>query len=102
MYNNNPFYGTRNYSFYLNPDSGQANINCELNKSDFNTLTIRNPGEANQYRDIKFLDDHYIYITVSWPKNDLTVFKVRRVATEAIKEILKEIEKEKGKYSNVK
>ena len=95
MYNNNPAYRTKNFSFYLNPDSGQENINCETAKSDFHSLTIRNPNRKNQYRSVEFLDKHYIYIIVSWPTKDLTVSQAREFVIETIKEILKEIEKEK-------
>lgn len=94
IYNNNPAYHTKNYSYYLNPDLGQKNPNCETNKSDFHSLTIRNPNKKNQYRKVEFLDKQYVYITVSWPTKDLTVSQVLDFVTEAIKEILKEIEKE--------
>lgn len=96
MYNNNPAFRTKSFSFYLNPDTGQENINCDTDKSDFHTLTIRkSEGGKNQYRTVEFLDKHYVYIVVSWPTKDLTVSKARGVVIEAIKEILKEMEKEK-------
>lgn len=41
MYNNNPFFGFEGMNTYLNPDTGQANINCDRSKSDFNTLVIQ-------------------------------------------------------------
>lgn len=97
LYNNNPAYHTKNFSFYLNPDSGQKNINCETDKSDFHSLTIRNPNKRNQYRRVEFLHKRYVYVTVPWPTKDLTVFEAREFATEAIREILKEIEKRKPK-----
>lgn len=96
MYNNNPAYRTENYAYYLNPDSGQENINCEVGKSDFNNLTIRRPGEKNQYRTVDFLDEHYVLITVSWPTEDLSVSQTREFVVEAIKEILREMDKEKS------
>ena len=96
MYNNNPAFRTKSYSFYLNPDTGPENINCETDKSDFHTLTIRKSGGGkNQYRTVEFLDKHYVYIVVSWPTKDLTVSQAREFVVEAIKDILKEIEKEK-------
>jgi len=96
MYNNNPAFHTKSFSFYLNPDTGQENINCDTDKSDFHTLTIRKSGGGkNQYRTVEFLDKHYIYIVVSWPTKDLTVSQAREFVIEAIKDILKEIEKEK-------
>jgi hypothetical protein len=41
MYNNNPFFGFDGMNTYLNPDTHQANINCDRSKSDFNTLVIQ-------------------------------------------------------------
>jgi hypothetical protein len=70
MYNNNPAYRTKSYHFYLNPDSGQQNINCDADKSDFNNLTIRISdlsGKKNQYRRVDFLDKYDTYITSTWP-----------------------------------
>ena len=94
MYNNNPAYRTKGYGFYLNPDSGQENINCDLEKSDFNNLTIhKSGGGTNQYRSVEFLDEHYIYITVSHPTHELTVLGMRQPVEEAMKEILDDIEK---------
>jgi hypothetical protein len=92
MYNNNPAFRTKSFSFYLNPDTGQKNIDCDTDKSDFHTLTIRKSGGGkNQYRTVEFLDKHYIYIVVSWPTKDLTVSKAREFVIEAIKDILKEM-----------
>jgi len=97
LYNNNPAYHTENYSYFLNPDSGQGNINCELDKSDFNSLTIRDSRRGkNKYRWVNFLDEHYVYIKVSWPPEDLTVSQTRELVVEAMKEILREIDKQKS------
>jgi hypothetical protein len=96
LYNNNPAYHTEGYAYYLNPDSGQENVNCELDKSDFNNLTIRGPGEKNQYRTVDFLDEHYVLITVSWPTENLSVSQTREFVVEAMKKILREIDKEKS------
>ncbi|NIM15583.1 MAG: hypothetical protein GTO45_26700 [Candidatus Aminicenantes bacterium] len=94
MYNNNPAYQTKNFRFYLNPDSGQENINCDPKKSGFHNLTIRNSdGGKNQYRAVEFLDKHYVYITANWPTDDLTVQQVRQFVVDAMKEILAEIKK---------
>ena len=93
MYNDNPAYQTKGYSFYLNPDSRQKNINCDPKKSDFHDLTIRkSDGGKNQYRKVEFLDEHYIYITTSWPTDDLTVLEVRQFVVDAMKEILVDVE----------
>ena len=95
MYNDNPAYHTKNFFFYLNPDSGPKSRNCETDKSDFHSLTIRNPNDKkDQYRRVEFLDKHYVYIVVTWPTKDLTVSQAREFVIKAIKEILMEIEKE--------
>ena len=94
MYNNNPAYHTKHFSFYLNPDSGQQNINCEIDKSDFQTLVIRDPEKKNQYCHIAFHDEYYINISIPWPTGDLTVSQIREFAIGAIKEILSEIEED--------
>ena len=91
MYNNNPTYQTTNYAFYLNPDSGQANINCDPAKSDFNNLTIRSiQSGRNQYRSIEFAKE--VYVSASWPSEELTVGQIRNMATDALKEIMTAIQ----------
>jgi hypothetical protein len=92
MYGNNPAYTTANYAFYLNPDTGQANIDCDPTKSDFNNLTIRSiPGGRNQYRNIEFVKE--VYVSTSWPSDELTVGQIRDMATDALKEIMREMQK---------
>jgi len=94
MYNDNPAYHTKGFCFYLNPDSGQENINCDLAKSDFNSLTIRlRVGGQNQYRTVKFLDKQYIKIIVTAPTSDLTVKQILQFVEDALQEILCDIEK---------
>ena len=89
MYNNNPTYRTTNYAFYLNPDSGQANINCDPTMSDFNNLTIRSiQGSRNQYRNISFEKD--VSVSASWPSDELTIGQIRDMATDALNEIMSE------------
>lgn len=89
VYNNNPAYHTKQYDFYLNPDTGQKNINCDANKSDFNTLTIRSRSRGkDQYRTVEFIDQYTVYITASWPTDDLTVGQVRQFVEDAIEELL--------------
>ena len=103
MYNNNPAFHGKNFHFYLNPDNGQKNINCDPDKSDFNTLVMRKMKHASgedQYRYINFLDKHNIYIEVSLPLKDLTVLQTQKMAIDGMREILGEIEKrEKAKTS---
>ncbi len=96
MYNDNPFYAVKPYNFYLNPDNGQTNINCDPKLSDFHELVIRNmdwkPGR-DQYRDIRFDDKYYIYVSVSWPSDDLSVATIRSRAEESVKVILDEMKR---------
>jgi hypothetical protein len=92
MYNNNPAFQTKTYRFYLNPDTGQENINCDPKKSEFHNLTIRNAGGGkNQYRTVEFLDRRCVYITANRPTDDLTVQQIRQFVVEAMREILVEI-----------
>lgn len=96
MYNDNPAYHTTNFRFYLNPDSGQQNINCDPAKSDFNNLTIRSAaGGKNQYRTIEFIDAHAIYVTADRPTDDLTVGQLRKFIEDALKEFLAQMDKGK-------
>ncbi len=92
MYGNNPAYHTTSYKFYLNPDS-LDNIDCDITKSEFHNMTIRkSDGGMNQYRNVEFLKERDIYITVSWPSEDLDVREIRTFAEEAITELLAAIE----------
>ena len=98
MYNNNPYFPMKNDHFYLNPDTGQRNINCDPEKSGFHTLVIRNRDRGwddgrDQYRYIEFKDEYYIYIHVSWPADDLDVGKIRYRAEKAIEAILDEMKR---------
>lgn len=97
MYNNNPAYQTREYQFYLNPDSGQENSNCDPRKSDFHNLTIRRLGGGrDQYRTVEFLDKHDLFITTNWPSDDLTVRQMCGFVEDALEEILVEIRRKSG------
>lgn len=41
MYNDNPHFRFRNVDCFLDPDTGQQNINCDPKLSDFNHLVVR-------------------------------------------------------------
>ena len=98
MYNDNPAHRTEHCRFYLNPDSGQENTDCDPKKSGFHSLTIVKANEGrNRYRTVEFLDKHYVYVTTSWPTGDLTVQQIRQFVVDAMKEILAEVE---GKAPN--
>jgi hypothetical protein len=93
MYNNNPAYRTESFAFYLDPDTGQANINCKPEKSDFHTMTIRaSDFRENQYRSVEFRDPGSIYIVADWPTEDLTVAQIRGFVTDALMELFAAME----------
>jgi|GEM_PF-7052870 len=62
MYSNNPFFGFAGMKTYLNPDTHQANINCDRSKSDFNTLVIK-----------KDLPTGFTYWDVTWNRERNTL-----------------------------
>ena len=49
MYNNNPHFAYSYFNVYLNPEIGQANINCDPEISDFNEIVIRDQNSDPQY-----------------------------------------------------
>ena len=50
MFNNNPHVALGNMDIYLNPDTGQQNINCDLTLSGFNNMVIRTRKPSKYYR----------------------------------------------------
>ena len=50
MFNNNPHVALGNMDIYLNPDTGQQNINCDLKLSGFNHMVIRTRKPWRYYR----------------------------------------------------
>ncbi len=94
MYNQNPAYHTKKFSFFLNPDTSQQNINCDPAKSDFHDLTIRRQGRGGlEYGNVDFFGKNYVVITLSSPEDDLTVGQIRETVTAALNEILAAIDK---------
>jgi len=49
MYNDNPHFSYGYFHVYLNPEIGQANIDCDPQKSDFNEIVIRDQNSEPQY-----------------------------------------------------
>jgi hypothetical protein len=88
MYNDNPAFRLQPWMFYLNPDTGQQNINCEIGRSDFQTLVIRVPQAKNQYCHIDFRDENTIIVSVPHPTDDLTAGQMRKFAEDAVKDLL--------------
>ena len=50
MFNNNPHVALGNMDIYLNPDTGQQNINCDLKLTGFNHIVIRTREPWKYYR----------------------------------------------------
>ena len=50
MFNNNPHVALGDMDIYLNPDTGQQNINCDLKLSDFNHMVIRTRSPMRYFR----------------------------------------------------
>lgn len=48
-YNSNPHYSFDGFDVYLNPETGQANINCDPEISDFNEMVIHDQNSDPQY-----------------------------------------------------
>ena len=70
IYNSNPHYSFDGFEAYLNPEIGQANINCDTEISDFNELVIRDQDSYPQYFHILIvrrgdLIDNQIISTIS-------------------------------------
>ncbi len=99
-YNDNPAFRTESYGFYLDPDTGQENADCDLEKSGFHHLTIRRlRGGRDQYRRVDFLSKHAISVEATRPTDDLTVGEIRQFVVEAMEEILAVIEADRGASS---
>ncbi|CAF1080102.1 unnamed protein product [Adineta steineri] len=62
MYNDNPHLLFGTYHIYLNPSVGQFNINCDPNKSDFDTIVIQDQSSKTIYYDIKLNEDEQTLI----------------------------------------
>jgi hypothetical protein len=95
MFNNNPAFHTNKYSWYLNPDTGQDNLNCDLKKSDFNNITIRikDPKDLrDQYRDVEFAGGAIITITAPHPSEELSIKQIKSFVVDAMQEIIKTID----------
>jgi hypothetical protein len=96
MYNDNPSYPTGHHDFYLNPDSGQRNINCDPKKSDFNILAIRihtlndhSDDECNgQYVNLNFMSKLEIKIDMYNVNPAMQVSKILESTRLALREIL--------------
>lgn len=88
-YGNNPYFATEQFDYYLDPDGGQQNGNCDLAKSGFHTLVVRAKDRSwNPYLRICFLPDQLLVLSISWPSEDLTVGQIQAYALKSVREIL--------------
>lgn len=49
LYNNNPHYSFNGFEAYMDPETGQENMNCDPKISDFNQIVIRDQDTNPQY-----------------------------------------------------
>jgi hypothetical protein len=49
MYSDNPHYSFERFEAWLNPETGQRNINCDPEISDFNEIVLRDQDPEPQY-----------------------------------------------------
>ncbi|MBU1218894.1 hypothetical protein KKF34_06745 [Myxococcota bacterium] len=50
MYNYNPVGYFGEFAIFLNPDTGQKNINCEIGRSDFNYMVVKRKEPIGYFR----------------------------------------------------
>jgi hypothetical protein len=55
MYNNNPHAELGDVHLFLNPDTGQKNVNCDPKKSDFNHMVLRTD-DPRRYHHVELKD----------------------------------------------
>lgn len=99
MFNDNPFWEIKPYQFYLNPDPGPFNVDCDPLKSDFHTLVIRDWNANPRYLHVDFQDENNVVIKANWPSDDLGVGLIREKAETAIKVFLNEMRRVEGDSS---
>ena len=93
MYNNNPHAVFANMDIFLNPDTGQQNINCDIKLSGFNHMVIR-----TQYP----LKYYHIKLNLLATGPDLVIPKGTNLEDlrKCLRDALSELTREKGKQSN--
>ena len=99
MYNNNPFFGFDGMNAYLNPDTDQANINCERSKSDFNTLVIQRL-QPIAYWDVTWnRERNTLVLQQAWSKTPPEI--LTKQVEPLFEKLLTEIEKRKQSNQTV-
>ncbi|MCX5742647.1 MAG: hypothetical protein NT062_09145 [Proteobacteria bacterium] len=101
MFNNNPFFETARYEFYLHPDPGgphthpQWNINCDRARGDFNTMIVRRKSSrelsdddaGDQYRKLAFAGDD-VQVTDDYGDGPVDADQLMRFPRDAMSELL--------------
>jgi len=72
MYNNNPHIGLTKMHVYLNPDTGQRNINCNLALSDFNYIVFRTEEHPPEHYEVglSFKAKHAVLVFSNRPDRE--------------------------------
>jgi len=110
MFNDNPFFETERYEFYLNPDPGgphkhpQWNINCDPSRGDFHTIIVRkklayfrSDGDfQDQYRRLSFAGPDVQIVNDHDDSKVADDAKLKQFPEDAIKELLDIVHKKSG------
>ena len=98
MYNHNPHIQFGKINIYLNPDTGQANINCDPNLSGFNEMVIRT--EHNAYYHLTPGAEKKSGIVIRQYYREVSANVLITEVERHFKTALAEIEKRTDKQSN--
>lgn len=90
MYNGNPYFGFEGMNAYLNPDSQQANINCDRSKSDFDTLVLQERKPIEYWDVILKTNQSMLVVQKHWSK--IAPDALVKAVEDRFRQLLKEIE----------
>ena len=93
MYNGNPYFGFKGMNAYLNPDTLQANINCDRSKSDFNTLVFQDHKPIG-YWDVMWKTNQDMLV-VQKPWSKISPDALVKAVEDRFRQVLLEIEQRK-------
>jgi hypothetical protein len=94
MYNGNPYFGFKGMNAYLNPDTHQANINCDRSKSDFNSLVLQEHKPIEYWDVLLKTNQNVLVVHKSWSKIAPDVLV--KTVEDRFQQLLKEIESKKS------
>jgi len=94
MYNGNPYFGFEGMNAYLNPDTHQANINCDRSKSDFNSLVLQERKPIEYWDVILKTNQNMLVVHKPWSKIAPDVLV--KTVEDRFRQLLKEIESKKS------